>query len=246
MRRFLADMLGRIPDAWLARAEAASGFVCKHFFTGFLWGAGFAAGALAVLLFTLVAARAESIPANALRHRAELTRCGRYAFGLAAPVATLAAQVHQESRWRENAVSPVGARGLAQFMPSTSKWIAGLVPGLAANDPFNPGWALRALATYDKWLWDRVTAQDGCQRMAMALSGYNGGLGWVRRDKALAGRNGVDPLIWFDHVERFNAGRAAAAWKENRGYPRRILGTLEPLYIRAGWGQGVCHVTAAQ
>jgi soluble lytic murein transglycosylase-like protein len=246
VRRFFAAMLRRIPEAWLDRAEAASGFVCKHFFTGFLWGAGLACGVLLVLLYTLAMARAETIPAEALRHRAELTRCGRYAFGLEAPVAALAAQVHQESRWRENAVSPVGARGLAQFMPSTSKWIAGLVPELADNAPFNPGWALRALATYDKWLWDRVAGRDACQRMAMALAGYNGGLGWVQRDKALASKSGADPLIWFDHIERFNAGRNAAAFRENRGYPRRVLGTLEPLYIRAGWGQGVCHVAAAQ
>ena len=207
---------------------------------------GFTIGAMLGLMSIASLARAETIPAEALRHRAELTRCGRYAFGLSAPVATLAAQVHQESRWRENAVSPVGARGLAQFMPSTSKWIAGLVPELADNAPFNPGWALRALAEYDKWVWDRVAGRDACQRMAMVLAGYNGGLGWVQRDKSLAVKNGADPLTWFDHIERFNAGRSAAAFRENRGYPRRILGTLEPLYIRAGWGQGVCHVAAAQ
>ncbi len=233
MRRFFAAVLWRIP---------------KHFFSGFWMGVclGFTIGAMLGLMSIASLARAETIPPDALRHRAELTRCGRYAFGLEAPVATLAAQVHQESRWRENAVSPVGARGLAQFMPSTSKWIAGLMPELADNAPFNPGWALRALAEYDKWLWDRVAGRDACQRMAMALAGYNGGLGWVQRDKTLAVKNGADPLTWFDQVERFNAGRNAAAFRENRGYPRRILGTLEPLYIRAGWGQGVCHVAAAQ
>lgn len=246
MRRFFAALLRRIPEAWLDRAEDAVECIFKHFYAGFWWGVGFGVGAFIVLVGLASLARAETIPADAARHRAELTRCGRYAFGLEAPVATLAAQVHQESRWRENAVSPVGARGLAQFMPSTSKWIAGLVPELADNAPFNPGWALRALAEYDKWLWDRVAGRDACQRMAMALAGYNGGLGWVQRDKGLAVKSGADPLTWFDHIERFNAGRNAAAFRENRGYPRRILGTLEPLYIRAGWGQGVCHVAAAQ
>jgi len=216
------------------------------------WVEGFAWLALAAVCFALAmltapgCARAESIPPEAQRHRAELTRCSRYAFGLAAPVATLAAQVHQESRWRANAVSPVGARGLAQFMPATSAWIGDIVPELAGNTPFNPGWALRALAEYDKWLWDRVAARDDCQRMAMALAGYNGGLGWVQRDKVLAKRQGADPLTWFGQVERFNAGRSVAAFRENRGYSRRILGTLEPLYIRAGWGQGVCHAALAQ
>ncbi|OLN30430.1 Phage lysin [Desulfovibrio sp. DV] len=246
MGRVLAAMLRPIPDTWLKLAEQATGFICRHFFEGFWHGVGFTLVALLVLLAMLSLARAESIPPEALRHRAELTRCSRYAFGLSAPVATLAAQVHQESRWRETAVSLVGARGLAQFMPATSKWIGDIVPELAGNTPFNPGWALRALAEYDKWLWDRVAARDDCQRMAMTLAGYNGGLGWVQRDKALAKRQGADPLTWFGQVERFNAGRYAAAFRENRGYPRRILGTLEPLYIRAGWGQGVCHAALAQ
>jgi len=50
------------------------------------------------------------------------------AWGLEAPVALFAAQVHQESGWREDARSPVGALGLAQFMPGTAAWIAQLYP----------------------------------------------------------------------------------------------------------------------
>ncbi|WZB64465.1 lytic transglycosylase domain-containing protein [Achromobacter xylosoxidans] len=45
-----------------------------------------------------------------------------------APVSTFAAQIHQESAWRPGAVSAVGAQGMAQFMPATSSWIAGLSP----------------------------------------------------------------------------------------------------------------------
>ena len=76
--------------------------------------------------------------------------------------------------------------------------------------------------------------------MAMTLSAYNGGLGWVWRDQKLATANGADSGRWFDQVERFNAGRHAAAFKENRGYPRLILLTYEPRYIAAGWGKGSC------
>ncbi|WP_459933875.1 transglycosylase SLT domain-containing protein [Fundidesulfovibrio butyratiphilus] len=197
--------------------------------------------ALAALVALASLARAESIPADAARYRGDLIRCARLSWGLSAPTAAFAAQIHQESRWRATARSPVGAQGMAQFMPATSKWIAGVVPDLAANQPCNPGWALRALTAYDRWLWDRVTAADPCHRMAMTLSAYNGGLGWVRRDAALAERHGADPLEWWNSVERFNAGRSAANFKENRGYPRRILNVLTPLYVAAGWGQGVCH-----
>lgn len=181
------------------------------------------------------------LPAAALRHRAELTRNARSIWGLAAPVATFAAQVHQESGWRANVKSPVGARGMAQFMPATAEWISGLVPELAANEPFNPSWALRALVTYDKWLWDRIEAATACERMALALSGYNGGLGWVRRDAKVAAGRGLAPDRWWGHVEAVNAGRSEANWRENRGYPRRILRELGPRYAAAGFGEGVCH-----
>lgn len=76
--------------------------------------------------------------------------------------------------------------------------------------------------------------------MAMTLSAYNGGLGWLRRDVRLTKTFGLNPRLWWKHVETVNAGRAKWAIKENRGYPRRILFLLEPLYEKAGWGKGVC------
>ena len=185
-------------------------------------------------------ADAAELPQGALKHRADLTRNARAVWGLDAPVATFASQVHQESRWRPDAVSPVGAQGIAQFMPATADWIAQAYPALAERQPFNPSWGLRALVTYDRHLWDRVKASSECDRMAMTLSAYNGGLGWVWRDQKLATANGADSSRWFGQVERFNAGRHAAAFKENRGYPRLILLTYEPRYIAAGWGKGSC------
>lgn len=206
---------------------------------------------------------AEAIPRAAHSYRADLTRQARQVWGLDAPVATFAAQIHTESLWRPDAVSPVGARGLTQFMPATEAWIAGVYPelntsrepvsGAAASGSaapagaMNPTWAIRALVTYDKWLWDRIRAADDCQRMAMVLSSYNGGLGWLQKDQRLArsapgqGLGSADlSMRWFDGVERFNAGRSAAAFKENRAYPRLILKVREPLYQAAGWGGRSC------
>ena len=84
---------------------------------------------------------ADPIPATANRYRADLTRNARLAWGLAAPVALFAAQVHQESGWNPAAVSRVGAAGLAQFMPATAQWIGGLTPDLAERQATNPAWA---------------------------------------------------------------------------------------------------------
>src|SRR5450830_1352435 len=106
---------------------------------------------------------ADSISREAQQHRLTLKREAQLAWGLGAPVATFAAQVHQESRWRVAARSPVGAVGLAQFMPSTSNWIGGLYASLGDRAPTNPVWALRALVTYDKWLADRIKATDDCE-----------------------------------------------------------------------------------
>lgn len=188
-------------------------------------------------------AGASDIPSSAFRHRAELIRVSRAVWGLDAPVAVFAAQVHTESWWRNDTVSSAGAQGLAQFLPSTAAWLPRAVPDLERETgpaaPFNPVWALRALVSYDKWLWERLEGKEGCQRMAFALSAYNGGLGWVRRDKTLAARRGYKADRWFGEVETVNAGRGPAAFRENRRYVRLILLERQGWYQRAGWGPGL-------
>src|SRR5690606_29637892 len=62
------------------------------------------------------------VPAAAQQHRTLLVRAANATWGLGAPVAVFAAQVHQVSAWKPEAVSRVGARGLAQFMPATAAW----------------------------------------------------------------------------------------------------------------------------
>jgi hypothetical protein len=176
------------------------------------------------------------VPREAQRYQRDLTRTARFVWGIDAPIATFAAQIHQESGWNPDARSYAGAEGMAQFMPDTTTWISGAYP-LGTPEPFNPAWAMRALVTYDLHLWKRIKAADSCHRMAMTLSAYNGGLGWVYRDQALAEKSQLDRSRWFGHVELVNAGRSAAAFKENRGYPRKILLRWQPLY--ASWGGGV-------
>lgn len=192
---------------------------------------------------------ASDIPRAAERHRAELIRVSRAVWGLEAPVAVFAAQVHTESWWRNGTVSSAGAQGLAQFLPSTAEWLPRAVPELereaGPSAPFNPGWALRACVTYDKYLWDRLAAKGTqkkaltpCNRMAFALSAYNGGMGWTNRDRNLAARRGLDPDRYFGSVETVNAGRRASAKRENQRYVSFIF-ERQAAYVKAGWGPGV-------
>ena len=158
-------------------------------------------------------------------------------WGLDAPIAVLAAQVHQESGWNPRAVSPVGAQGMAQFMPATARWICGL-PGAdlpPGCDTTNPTWALRAMARYDRWLWERLPDNgNACDRWWATLRSYNGGLGHWQKEAALAqpsrDRTSID-------AQCGKASRNIKHCPENIGYPHRILLTLQPRY--AGWGPGV-------
>ena len=202
-----------------------------------LWLAALVAALTVLAMATW--SHAGGIPARAHQYRSALIRCARFEWGLSAPVATFAAQVHQESAWNPDARSPY-ADGLAQFTPATADWLPEVAPQVGKADPFNPGWALRALTAYDLYLWQRVRAVTDCERMAKTLSAYNGGLGWLRRDERLAAAQGLDPARWWNQVAAVNAGRAPWAIKENRAYPHRILLLLEPRYEAAGWGKGMC------
>lgn len=199
--------------------------------------------ALAVLLVALCALAAllppmahAQVPQAAQQYRPLLVRTAHAFWGLDAPVAVFAAQVHQESAWRPGAVSHVGAQGLAQFMPATTQWIAGLHPDLATQQPYNPAWALRALVTYDLWLYERTPARyDPFDRMWVALRAYNGGLGhWQAEARGLGVR--LPSRVQVD-AACGTARRAAVHCRENLGYPHRILVVLQPRYLQ--WGLGL-------
>lgn len=199
---------------------------------------------LAVVFLAVLAAAtfvaSAAVPRDAAQYQNELSRQAKFYWGVSAPIATFAAQIHQESGWRTEAKSKF-ASGLAQFTPDTAKWISGAYGELSENAPTNPAWALRALVLYDLQLWNKITkTASSCDRMAMTLSAYNGGPGWVSRDRDLARAVGADPARWFGHVEHYTR-RAEWAKVENRDYPRKILTRWQQLY--SSWGPGVsCSV----
>lgn len=216
------------------------------------WAAG-AGGLLGIVLMVLVlsllagceqvpapslvreaqAAEFDPAPAVALRHRAAITREGRFVWGLDAPIPAFAAQIMQESGYNEAARSPY-AGGLAQFTPATADWIGSVYPDLGPAQPFNPDWAIRALVRYDRWLFERVRYSRECDRFAAALSAYNGGLGWHAKRQGKA----ADRDDFWTSVRTVNPGITRYNQTENELYPVYILIKHQPRF--RVWGRTIC------
>jgi soluble lytic murein transglycosylase-like protein len=153
--------------AWLQRNAGRFGFVKRYSWEPWHFGL---AGAV-----TASAARA-SEPSGAEpgppppafvppRWRAPLTRAaGRWNV----PIELLAAQLHAESNFNPFAVSPAGARGLAQFTPGTAD-------AYGLRDPFNGEASIDAQAH----LMHDLLAKY--KTAALALAAYNAGSGAVDR-----------------------------------------------------------------
>jgi soluble lytic murein transglycosylase-like protein len=89
--------------------------------------------------------------------------------------------IRAESSFRTSIVSPAGAVGLTQVLPSTGRWI---MPGTTRRDLMDPDTNLRVGFRYLRYLYDKY---DGNERLA--LTAYNRGPGTVDRHL----RQGRDP-----------------------------------------------------
>lgn len=174
----------------------------------------------------------------ALPYIDEIRASASFYFGVPAPVPVIAGQIMQESGFKPDARSPAGALGMLQFMPATAKW-AGEAGGFGIAAPLDPKWAIKAGVWYDRFLYDRVRiAADGCNKWLFALSGYNGGEGWVRKRQALS----PDPGSW-KVTGAINPGITASNQAENAAYPHRIVYVHQPNFQTLG--QPVCLAAVA-
>lgn len=107
----------------------------------------------------------------------------------------LAAQMYQESKFKENARSWAGAFGLMQFMPATAAMY-----GIDTSS--TPKEQIRAAILYLTWLDDfwKERIFDPEERIKFILASYNAGLGHVIDAMNLAIDLGYDPQVWTGNV----------------------------------------------
>lgn len=101
------------------------------------------------------------------------------------------AQLAAESSLDPRAVSPVGARGLAQFMPATWAQACRAMGWPAAASPHDARRAIKAGAWYLAWLRRRwpESRRELC-RQRLAEASYHAGAGSLSRAQRLARRTG--------------------------------------------------------
>ncbi|WP_431711469.1 transglycosylase SLT domain-containing protein [Glutamicibacter uratoxydans] len=88
----------------------------------------------------------------------------------------IAAQIDSESSWNPTAVSPKGAKGIAQFLDDT--WAEQGEGG----DVMNPNDAIPALGRYMKWIKTYLSNngfREADNMLELTLAGYNAGIGNV-------------------------------------------------------------------
>lgn len=143
----------------------------------------------------------------------------------------LAAQVEQESRWKEKATANVPANkelgvGLGQFT-KTNKFdalteIVDRYPkelsGWGWDNPYDVQYQARALVLKNRDNYSAIKwAKDNFNRMAMMDAGYNGGMGGLQKRRSICLKTpGCDPAIWFGHMEF----TSAQSRKPSNGYKK--------------------------
>ncbi|RLQ23840.1 membrane-bound lytic murein transglycosylase MltF [Seongchinamella sediminis] len=145
----------------------------------------------------------------------------------------LAAMAYQESHWDPLAESPTGVRGMMMLTAPTAREVG-------VTDRLDPGQSLRGGARYYKQikrrLPDDIYEPD---RTYMALAAYNIGRGHLEDARLLTDRQGGDPHLWRDVMERlpllqnskyyqtlrhgYARGREAATYVQNIRHYRGIL-----------------------
>ena len=134
-----------------------------------------------------------------------------YAEAYGVPEGLVYAVIRTESDFDSGAVSPVGAVGLMQLMPSTFEWLTDdkLFEHLESGMLYDPETNIKYGTYCLSFLYDRYGDWE------LALAAYNGGLGnvdkWLEDDQYADGEGGLK-RIPFKETRQFVA-RVTDAWE---------------------------------
>ena len=105
----------------------------------------------------------------------------------------LAAQAYQESRFKPEARSWMGATGLLQLMPRTAKQFG-------VQNSLDPEDNVRGAVKFLQWLGDywQERIPDETERLKFILASYNCGAGHVDDAQRLTEKYGGNPQLWED------------------------------------------------
>lgn len=111
----------------------------------------------------------------------------------------LKAQLYQESLLNPNATSPVGAMGLAQFMPDTWEDVRRELHFSKDKNAYMPHYSIIASAYYmrklrNAWSYKRPIEQ----KHFLALASYNAGLGNILKAQVVCKSMGLNYMLWED------------------------------------------------
>jgi len=152
----------------------------------------------------------------------------------------IAALAYQESHWDPLATSPTNVRGMMMLTEDTADY-------LRVKNRLDPQESIRAGARYLAELVEQIPDAKHPDRLWLALSAYNLGMGHFRGARAIAQKMKRDPDVWYDMKQvlpqlarpeiyaRLKSGAArggeAVIMVENiRGY-YDILSRFEPAHI---------------
>jgi len=109
----------------------------------------------------------------------------------------IASLMYQESRFQPDVRSWAGAFGIMQLMPATASKF-----GISHNSSSEQ--QIRAGIKFLKWLEQRLDyIEDHDEKVKFTLAAYNVGLGHIIDARNLAEKNGSNPDVWDDSVDKY-------------------------------------------
>lgn len=187
--------------------------------------------ALVFFVATCTGASFGQYPRGYWQHGRDVAKVQRQIFGLKAWSSVLLAQIEQESGWRACPISPVGARGLTQFMPGTQAAVERQYG--VRGDVCDPKHAalLQSYLMRDNARLCGSRIRGWVPQWACSLRTYNGSPRNFWREWEAAGRPCCDTLEQERFCTRF---RKRAHCIENIRYWRVVLARW-PKYAQ-DWG----------